>query len=141
MMHIPKIPPGNIWSGDKLRAVFTNPTEIAFRKGNLKKHWPIEFRGRKFEDAESAYQTFKAKAGDKYELCTAVLVAKLRKYPILAETIRGNGGLDWLKQCSHLVNGRNPNWEGHGIESEFIRCLMWAYEEVTSPEVTLEDLF
>ena len=140
-MTIPKIPPGNIWSGDRLRAVFTNPTEIAFRKGNLKNHWPIEFRGRKFEDAEAAYQTCKAEASDKYKLCTEVLIAKFRRYPILAETIQKNGGLDWLKQCSHHVNGRNPDWEGDGIESEFIRCLMWAYEEVTSPEVTLEDLF
>lgn len=126
----PKIPPGNIWSGDKLRAVFTNPTEIAFRKGNLKGHYPILFRDTLFKDAEAAYQTLKAEASDKYQLCTAVLIAKLEQYPCITETIRENGGLDWLKQCSHHVNGRNPNWEGDGIESEFIRCLMWAYEEV-----------
>lgn len=127
MLTIPKIPPGNIWSGDKLRAVFTNPTEIAFRKGNLKEHYPIEFRGKKFADAEEAYKAHKAEADDKYELCTEILIDKFKQYPILADTIKANGGKEWIEKCSHHVYDKCAYWEGDGIKSGFIRCLLRAY--------------
>ena len=129
-MKIPVIKPGNIFSGDKFRAVFTNPTEIAFRKGNLEYHWPIKFRRKSFEDAEAAYQFFKASAKDKYELCTEVLITKLNRYPILLKTIKFNGGEDWIKQCSHHVYGKNDYWEGDGLKSGFIRCLLKAYKSL-----------
>lgn len=44
-MTLPTIKLGNIWSGSKTFAVFTNPTELAYRKGNLKHHYPIVFNG------------------------------------------------------------------------------------------------
>ena len=51
----------NIWSGCSIGigAALTNPTELAFRKGNLKNHYPVEFKGRVFRDAEAAYQNHK----------------------------------------------------------------------------------
>jgi hypothetical protein len=125
-----KIKPGNIWSGDKYRAVFTNPTEIAFRKGNLQNHYPVYFRDRKFADAEEAYKIFKASAPDRYELCTAVIFAKLRQYPSLVTTITANGGEDWIKKCSHHVYDKCAYWEGDGEDSGFIRCLLKAYKQI-----------
>jgi len=129
-MDIPKIPPGNIFSGDKLRAVFTNPTEIAHWKGNLKKHWPIKFRGRAFKDAEAAYFAFATSVKDRYGLCTEVIVAKLTQSSVLAETLKISGGENWIQECSHHVYDKCPYWEGDGVESGFIRCLMKAYKEV-----------
>lgn len=129
-MEIPKIKPGNIFSGDKFRAVFTNPTVIARRKGNLKYSFPVKFRDREFRDAEAAYQFFKASAKDRYELCTEVIVAKFEQYSILWETIKLNGGEDWIKQCSHHVYGKSSYWEGDGLKSGFIRCLLKAYVQI-----------
>ena len=123
-----KLAAGNIWSGDKLRAVFTNPTEIAHRKGNLKKRYPVHFRNQKFADAEEAYKFFKPSAEDLYELCTEIIIAKLQQYPILVTTIRDSGGEDWIKKCSHHVYDKSKFWEGDGENSGFIRCLLKAYQ-------------
>ena len=125
-----KLAPGNIWSGDKYRAVFTNPTEIARWKGNLRKHYPVRFRGRKFSDAEYAYKAFKPSVKDLYELCTEIIIAKLKQYSILVATIRDSGGEDWIKQCSHHVYDKSKFWEGDGEDSGFIGSLLKAYQSL-----------
>ncbi len=125
--QIIKIPPGNIWSGDPVRAVFTNPTEIARWKGNLKCRYPITFRDKVYFDAEYAYKAHKPQSLDLYELCTEAIVAKLEQYPFLADVIEANGGEEWIGRCSHHVYGNSKFWEGDGLESGFIRCLLAAY--------------
>jgi len=129
-----KLRSGNIWSGSKTLAVFTNPTTLAKRKGNLKCDYPITFRGKWYVDAEAAYQDVK-RGGPwldqpaRERLCIEVIAAKLEQYPILVETITDNGGLAWLEACSHIVNGKiTHDWEGYGRQSLFIRCLIAAYE-------------
>jgi len=131
-----KLRPGNIYSGTKGGiAVFTNPTELARKKGSLKLSWPVDFRGRRFEDAEAAYQAFTIDCKDDYEackkVCTEVLVAKLAQYPVLVETIKLSGGLKWIEKCSHIVGNRKTGrWVGYGLESDFIKCLYQAYVDV-----------
>jgi hypothetical protein len=127
-----KLRPGNIWSGSRKLAVFTNPTALAKRKGNLNHDYPVVFRGRKYADAESAYQSAKRSGpwlsfAEREQLCTAVVAAKLAQYPILVETITENGGEAWIEACSHRVGGRG-RWEGVGRQSAFIRCLLRAYK-------------
>ena len=135
-----KIEPGNIWSGDRLRAVFTNPTELAKRKGNLKHSYPVVFRGKSYPDVESVYQSYKLECGKylSFEELQALMVeaiaCKLIQYPILVEVISENGGEDWINGCSHFTGARSKSfqrWEGNGIESAFIRCLLSAYQQVT----------
>ncbi len=126
-----ELKPGNIWSGSRTLAVFTNPTEIAFRKGNLKNHYPVEYRGTVYQDAERMYQdisqAFKDDIYYLYDLMDTVLFRKFADYPVLFDTIKLNGGVKWLEKCSHWVNGKTKRWEGTGIESGFIRCLISAY--------------
>lgn len=127
-MKIIKIPPGNIWSGDPVRAVFTNPTEIAEWKGNLKRHYPITFHGIRYADAEGAYNAYRSQSSDLYKLCTEIIVAKFEQHPFLVDVIEANGDEEWIKQCSHHVYNKSKFWEGDGLESGFIRCLLAAYK-------------
>lgn len=124
-MHAVKLSPGNIWSGNRMLAVFTNPTEIAFRKGNLKRNWPVRFQGTDYSDAETAYKKFKRVCHSFEGLQNGmvdIISCKLCQHPV--------------QQCSHLVfpgcQNRLGRWEGWELESAFIRCLHRAFEQVTS---------
>jgi hypothetical protein len=127
----------NIYSGskDELAASLTNPTELSYRKGNIKKHYPVEFKGRRYRDAEAAFWKH---AGDlsfeeQQRLCTEIILAKLRQYPELVKAIDKRGGIAWLRKCDHFTGARSKTfkrWEGRGEESAFIRCLIAAYKRV-----------
>lgn len=124
----------NIWSGSKqmkgLGAALTNPTELSFKKGNIKNHYPISFRGVQFVDAEAAYQQFKTgNLEEDKKLMTQIIAIKFIEYPRLFEKIRDNGGVAWLEKCAHLVV-RNQCWEGVGRKSNFICCLIDAYLKI-----------
>lgn len=133
-MNLPRINPGNIWSGSKTLAVFTNPTELAFRKGNLRFHYPIEFNGIVYNDVEAAYQSNKfGSLNERAAFITELIIIKLKTYPIIADTIEFNGGVDWLEKCSHWTSAKNKGfkaWEGDGSDSLFIRCLIAAYKQI-----------
>jgi len=134
-----KFTPGNIWSGNKALAPLTNPTELAFRKGNVRKHYPVAFRGRTFEDAEAAFNAHNAglSFAELQELCIQVIAAKFQQYPHLHRKIHELGGRDWIKQCSHFTYARTDafkRWEGKGVQSAFIRCLLAAYNFTSNEE-------
>jgi hypothetical protein len=114
---------GNIWSGDKKLAVLTNPTELAFRKGNLKRHYPVEFNGETYPDVEAAYQKNKG-YNDKAVLMTELIRIKFVTYPEILEAVIASGGESFLKACSHFTGSKNKYWEGNGFESKFICCLV-----------------
>jgi len=154
IMHAVKLGPGNIWFGNRPLAVFTNPTEIAFRKGNLKRHWPVRFFGIDYPDAEAAYKDSKQPTSlsaqharslglrEKHSfdalqsVMTNIIIHKLRQHPVLLETLKLSGGLTFIEQCSHLVfpgcQNRLGRWEGWGLESAFIRCLHRAFKQVAN---------
>jgi hypothetical protein len=126
----------NIYSGskDELAASLTNPTELSYRKGNIKRHYPVEFKGRRYRDAEAAF--WKHARGLSFEeqqkLCTEIILAKLRQYPELVRAIDRRGGIAWLRKCEHFTGARSETfkrWEGVGEGSAFIRCLIAAYEQ------------
>lgn len=128
-----RLAPGNIWSGSPTLAVFTNPTELAFRKGNLKNHYPIKLPdGRRFLDAETAYQQlssgYKADTEYLYQTMQLILEIKFDMYPVLVQTIELSGGQDWIWECSHIVNKLQSRWEGYGRDSGFLRCLSNAFK-------------
>lgn len=133
-----KFAPGNIWSGNRQLAVFTNPTELAFRKGNLKHHYPITIDGQVFEDCEAAYHFLTKNYKDNFEACQLacirVVAAKLRQYPLIFNTIKECGGLPWIEQCCHFTGARTKafqRYEGQGYQSAFIHSLALAYTAVT----------
>jgi len=121
--------PGNIWSGSKTLAAFTNPTELAFKKGNLKKHYPVVVNKIKYPDAEQAYQVLKHKTNNRIMLMSLILNAKLKQHPELIQDIEDSGGDYFLKNCDHIVYN-NSDWEGKGVESLFIRVLMNVYNNI-----------
>jgi len=126
---------GNIWSGaDGGLAVLTNPTEIAFRKGKLKRHYPLSYNDKTYRDSEAFYKakSYNVKPNTKrcYQICKCAIVMKLQQYPEIFEAIKNSGGIEFLEQCSHIVYNTSRRWEGHGVGSGYIRCLIGAYELV-----------
>ena len=117
---------------DPLLAALTNPTELARRKGNLARAYPVtDKRGKCWPDAEAAYKAFKTGNTPHDEwVMVRVIAAKLRQHPELVTRISGRGGVMFLERCDHLVGVRGSRWEGRGRESRFIRCLIAAYEGV-----------
>lgn len=124
------VAPGNIWSGNPALAHFTNPTELAFRKGTLKVHLPVEVNGVKYSDAEQAYQLLKRPDSDSLVLMSNIIYCKLSQHYYLWKQIKNSGGEEWIKRCSHNVNGKN-HWEGEGVDSPFIFCLCVAYSHLS----------
>ena len=122
MAHV--LIPGNIWSGSRTLAVLTNPTELARKKGCLSRSWPVEFRGTRYPDSESAYKA--NKCSDNYSLMVEVLTCKLKQHPEIMAALAASGGVGFLERCSHVVYGKSW-WEGIGIESPFIRALIEAF--------------
>ena len=57
-------------------------------------------------------------------------VQKFRKNPELIDEINEQGGLEFIKQSSHIVGVKNSRWEGKGMESNFIKVLAKSYETV-----------
>ena len=131
-----QLAPGNIWSGDKRLAVFTNPTELAFRKGNLKRHYPVIYRGQQWPDIEAAYHAHKEGLNfeQRQTLLTKLIGLKLLAYPDIFTVLQNSGGLAWIEQCRHYTGARTKGmhtWEGIGLDSAFIRCLYRAYAALT----------
>ena len=90
--------PINIWSGSSemngLGAALTNPTELSFKKGKIKHHYPVVFNNQQYPDAEAAYQAYKTGyiEPDK-QIMTAVIKAKLEQHPQLLSAITFRGGV------------------------------------------------
>ena len=57
-------------------------------------------------------------------------VQKFRKNPELIDEINNAGGLEFIKNSSHIVGVKNSRWEGKGMESNFIKVLAKSYETV-----------
>jgi len=120
--------PGNIWSGDKRLAVLTNPTELAFLKGNLRKRYGIMFNDEAYADVEAAYKANKA-YNDKAALMTELIRIKFLTYPEILEAVIASGGEKFLMVCSHFTGSKNKFWEGDGVKSKFIACLMEGFRQ------------
>ena len=133
--------PGNIYSGNSDLARFTNPTELAHKKGKLSKHYPVIIDSRTFEDAEAAYHFYTRDNKDDIDFCAAVCIRvlqhKLEQYPELVCAMESAGGLSWIEKCYHFTYAKTlrfRRWEGIGRKSLFIDCLYKAYEAVAKQE-------
>lgn len=127
-------------------AVLTNPTELAKKKGNLTKSYPVTFEGKTYKDAEEAYQENKGKytakgrgPGSTYELMLKILTAKLQQYPEVMAEITKQGGSKWLLASRHQPTTKNSVWETGG-QNWFILSLNDAYQDVLTgtPEAPAE---
>lgn len=126
-----------------LAAALTNPTELAKSKGNLTQSYPVEFRGKVYKDAESAYQSLKTTAtfddgpNSTYNLMVDIISAKLTQHPRLIEEITKQGGSQWILSSTHQPTRKNTVWETGG-QNWFIKALNDAYKS-TQPTVSESD--
>jgi hypothetical protein len=123
----------NIFSGEKgLGGALTNPTELARQKGCVQQQYPVVFRGRRYPDAEAAYQLLKEGSAEADDLMMVYLIAaKLLQNDVLLTAITRRGGVDFLETCTHFTGARSEgaqSWEGAGRQSRFIRNLIAGYE-------------
>lgn len=121
----------NIWSGavKPAWAALTNPTEMAVKKGTLQRSYPVTINNKTYPDAETAYLALRSGPRDIPTLIH-VMTEKLFQHPELADYITQQGGVDWLHTCQHNTNAKTPGkqfWEGIGVNSPFIKCLISAY--------------
>ena len=121
-----EVPAGVIWMAN------TKTKKVMQRtyKQNPFFAYPIQDKnGEWYGDLEAAYFRFRGEDEENnYKVMTKLLIAKLNRYPNLIDSIRERGGVSWLETCEHTVYGHSPAWEGKGMESGFIRCLVQAYE-------------
>ena len=119
-------------SPDPLLAALTNPTELARRRGNVPRAYPlVDKNGWVWRDAEAAYKAFKTGDTPRDErVMVRIIALKLKQHPALVEEISARGGVTLLERCDHLVGVRGSRWEGRGRKSRFIRCLIAAFETV-----------
>ena len=129
--------PGNIWSGSPTLARFTNPTELARKKGTLHRGYPITWQNRAWPDVEAAYRATVKPAmtiGQRMVLLAEIMGCKFRAYPELIDELRAAGGEDWIFRCEHRTWARSATfarWEGTGRDSMFLRCLAEVYRRCT----------
>ena len=119
-----------------LGGALTNPTELSKSKGNIAMSYPVEVRGKKYQDAEAAYQALKDKkesttkpSKDKssnFALMTEILTNKLDTYPNLFSEIQNRGGLAFLNVSVHQPTNKNTVWESGG-QNWFIESLAEAF--------------
>ena len=134
MTHPEKPMPGiNIYSGEGgLGGALTNPTELAYRKGNLSERYPVRYAGRIWADAEEAYHALKSGSClEADRVMIEIIAAKFQQYPELAKQVRDRGGSAFLQTCSHHTGARSQSarsWEGQGMRSRFIRNLTAGFQ-------------
>lgn len=131
----------NIFSGASgLGAALTNPTEKGVAKGMLKHSYPVTFKGKRYADAEAAYQAYKRVGEDDFNdrLMEEVLCAKFAQHVRLAKAVAERGGEDFIFACSHKTAAKTEqakSWEGEGMQSRFLRNLRagWLRFETEGP--------
>ncbi|MEO0013928.1 MAG: hypothetical protein RLZZ535_2317 [Cyanobacteriota bacterium] len=130
-------PPLNIhsWAKTPFAAALSLFTQSARKSGVLTQDYSIEFRGKIFPCAGTAYRHFHENLDEDeaFELLIEVMSTKLKQYPKLTETITLSGGIDWLKTCFHEPDSGNKFWQGTGYRSGYITALINAYREVAQP--------
>lgn len=130
----------NIYSrsqdGNGLAAALTNPTTLSRKAGTISSDYPVYLYGATFPDAETAYHelckqygTLPESAQDK--LMVEVICEKFLQHPRLYQAVGYAGGAEFLATCRHFTYARTERfqaWEGHGLESRFIRNLVEGYK-------------
>jgi hypothetical protein len=136
---------GNPWShlggsqeikGINIRSDKTTPNSLGNRLTNP--NW----YAKELYDVETEYKAnaskikapkLNAEEALKYDmnLMYQLQLKKFRKNPELIDEINAQGGLEFIKQSSHIVGVKNSRWEGKGLESNFIKVLAKSYETVS----------
>ena len=125
-------------------------SEFAKKLTNVGNDLAVEYKGKKFRNAEHAYQTWKSGEFDEtayssnawkpkgskrtnyqtnYQTMVEILTAKLQQHPELKKGIDKRGGLEYLKASTHDVIG-DKYWETAKGQNKFIEALSDAYNTI-----------
>lgn len=127
--------PINIFSGSQgIGGALTNMSERAREKGKIKHSYPVLINDVRYPDSEAAYQALKIPGNVEYNdgLMIDIISLKFIQNRKLLDLVTRNGGVSWLKKCSHFTNAvstRFQAWEGQGMDSRFIRDLVFGYNK------------
>ena len=122
-----------------LGGALTNPTSLAKNKGKITREYPVEFKGKIYKDAETAYQMLKETAtkdegpNSTYNLMVQIIKAKLEQHPVLTEKITEQGGTQFILKSIHQPTTKNTVWETGG-KNWFIKALNEAYLSIAPVE-------
>jgi hypothetical protein len=133
-----------------LAGALTNPTEIAKRKGNIDKSYPITYGGTLYKDVEEAYQRLKDKTEARkkpkkedsrnYRLMVDLITAKLNQFPELVDQIKEKGGSEWILNAVHQPTNKGTVWETEG-QNWFIEALNDAFSGIKPKDPAQTALF
>lgn len=133
-------------AGVKPENISSKGSSFAKKLTNPGNNLEVTYKGRKFRNAEHAYQTYKSGEFDQkaynstafkpigskpankntnYQTMVDILKAKLEQHPELIEGINQRGGLAYIEQSTHNVTG-DKFWESKG-QNKFIEALADAY--------------
>jgi hypothetical protein len=117
-------------ANNPLLAVLSNKTNLAKIAKKIVNDYPIEYKGKTYTDANSAYNANKKSSIDENLIIMfEILSAKLQKYPKIVEEIQKQGGTNWLETLVHIDESEPLScWEGYGRSSNFIVSLINAYD-------------
>ena len=141
-------------SGDNIASGRRGTSELARKLTNKYNEVSVEYKGTVFKNAEHAYQTWKSGSFDQsgfdaqgergrmpadkntnYQTMVEILTAKFEQHPELVDEINKRGGVEYLKQSTHNVLGRqNDYWETSG-QNKFIEALIDAYNNYNQPDI------
>lgn len=129
----PLAPAVNIWSGaEGLAGALTNMSERAREKGKIRHSYPVSVNGVDYPDSEAAYQALKCPGQETYNdgLMIDLIALKFKQNPKLYQLTLERGGEAWLATCTHFTGAKSEraqSWEGHGVQSRFIRNLVLGF--------------
>ena len=72
-------------------------------------------------------------------LMQRIIVAKFKQYPELVQQITAKGGKEFIENSEHTVGVAGSRWEGKGLDSNFIKVLAKAYEDLVSGKTSDND--
>lgn len=137
----------------KGEVISSRGSEFAQKLTNPGNNLEVEYKGKKFRNAEHAYQTWKSGEFDEaaynstafkpkgskpvnkatnYNTMVEILMAKLQQHPELIQGIIERGGLEYLRKSTHEVTG-DKYWESSG-QNKFIEALSEAFSRVSQSE-------
>lgn len=73
------------------------------------------------------------------DLMQRIIVAKFKQYPELVQQITAKGGKEFIENSEHTVGVAGSRWEGKGLDSNFIKVLAKAYEDLVSEGTSDKD--
>jgi len=105
--------------------------------GNIKLSYPTNFKGQVYDYCidiwkdnniyQKYFEQYQNETDAKIRLMIDILTEKFTSNPDFWDKVSFRGGVHYLSRCSLSTN--NDLWDGHGLDSLYISCLIKAFNE------------